>query len=401
MTPGKDLVSLHNSSTVPAYVNRGLSLVEGDGVFLLDEAGRRYLDLMSSYGVACFGYRHPVIEDCLGRQLRRLTCLHGSFANDMRAEAAQELIARCGGELARVSFCNSGAEANEAALKFAVLATGRKKFIACRGGYHGKTLGSLSATDGVKYRQAFEPLLWDFRFIPYNDRHALTEALDENTAAFIVEPIQGESGIHVAAEDYLREAAELCRTRQALLIIDEIQTGAGRTGHFLASRAVGITGDIVTLGKGLAGGIPIGAAIVSERVAQAVPKGAHTSTFGGNPLAAAGILATLGLLDDACLSHVREIGSYLMEGLRRIDAPLVGDIRGRGLMIGMEVAHSRDAVLKALQKECVLAIPAGENVVRFLPPYVLQHSHADLLLEKLSRILRAPLFSGQTPCAVS
>jgi acetylornithine/LysW-gamma-L-lysine aminotransferase len=399
MAAVENTVSLQNVCIVPGYVNRGLSLVEGEGVFLIDEAGRRYLDLMSSYGVACFGYRHPVIEKFLGRQLGRIPCLHGSFANDSRVEAAQALMARCGGGLARAAFCNSGSEAIEAALKFAVLATGRKKFIACRGGYHGKTLGALSATDGARYRKSFDPLLWDFRFIPYNDADALSAALDGDTAAVIVEPIQGESGIHVASEHYLRSAAGLCRKAEALLILDEIQTGAGRTGDFLASHAYGITGDIVTLGKGLAGGIPIGATLVSERVAEAVPRGAHTSTFGGNPLAAAGISATLGLLDDACLEHIREIGSYFAASLRQIAAPVIREIRGKGLMIGMEVVHSRDAVLKALQRERVLAIPAGENVVRFLPPYILQRNHVDLLLEKLTLILRSSPFADHESCA--
>jgi len=396
-----DAAAMQNARMVPAYVNRGLSLVGGEGVYLQDPMGMRYLDLMSSYGTANFGYRHPILTECFEQQLRRLVCLHGSFANDTRAEAAQELLARCAGGLARVSFTNSGSEANEAALKFATLATGKKKFVACRGGYHGKTLGALSATEGTRHRGSFEPLIWDFRFPAYNDAAALSEAVDNATAALILEPIQGESGIHPAAPGFLRRAAEICRASGALLILDEVQTGTGRTGHFLASHAEGITADIVTLGKGLAGGIPIGVTMVSARVAESIPRGAHTSTFGGNPLAAAGILAVLKLLDQPCLNHILEVGEYCTGALRCLDSRFVGEIRGRGLMIGFEVAHSRDLVLKALQKEHVLAIPAGENVVRLLPPYIIEKAHLDIFLEKLRRILASPLFTGAQPCAAS
>jgi len=386
---------------VQAYPNRGLTFVEGDGVFLIEAGGGRFLDLMSNYGVAIFGYGPSDLTESLQRQIQRLPCLHGSFANDMRSEAAEALVSRCGGGLARVAFTNSGAEANEAALKFAALATGKKRFVACRSGFHGKTLGALSATDGMKYRQAFEPLLWDFHFIPYDDLAALESVIDPQTAAFIVEPIQGESGVHLPAEGYLRRAAEICRSRGVLTIIDEIQTGTGRTGHFLASHPEGIAYDIVTLGKGLAGGIPAGATLVSGRVAEAIPRGGHTSTFGGNPLAAAGVLATLKLLDQALLSHITEIGTYFRERLKTRLSPFLKDVRGRGLMIGLETAHSRDSVLKGLQKEHVLAIPAGDLVVRFLPPYLIEKAHIDLAIEKLDRVLAAPSFGANVSCAGS
>jgi acetylornithine/LysW-gamma-L-lysine aminotransferase len=384
-----------------AYPDRGLTFVEGDGVFLTEAGGGRYLDLASGYGVAIFGYRHPRLVECLSRQLQRLPVLHGSFANDTRARAARALLSRCGGGLARVAFSNSGAEANEAALKFAALATGKKKFIACRGGYHGKTLGALSATDGAQYRRAFEPLVWDFRFVPYGDAAALALAIDDKTAAFIVEPIQGESGIRIPPADYLRQAAHICRARGVLTIIDEIQSGTGRTGKFLASQSEALSYDILTLGKGLGGGLPIGVTLVSAEVAEAIPKGAHTSTMGGNPLAAAGVLATLEFLDEARLAHIAEVGNYFLEALNALVGPLVKEIRGRGLMIGLETACSRDAVLKALQKERVLAIPAGDSVVRFLPPYILEKSHVDILCKKLGRILGSLLPETVRPCAGS
>ena len=293
---------------------------------------------MSSYGVSIFGHGHPALKEALARQLDRIISLHGSFSHPARSGAADALIARCGGGLARVSFSSSGTEANEAALKYAALASGRKRFIACRGGYHGKTLGALSATDGAKYRAAFEPLLWEFAFVPYDDTAALEAAIDERTAAFIVEPIQGESGIRPPRPGYLAEAFRICHDRGVLVILDEIQTGTGRTGRFLASQSEPLRYDIVTLGKGLAGGLPVGATLVSEAVARAVPRGAHTSTFGGNPLTAAGIQATLGLLDSAALARVSDLGSAAIERLRSLASPLVRDVRGAGLMLGLQVA---------------------------------------------------------------
>jgi len=385
----KDYGLLQKRYLVQTFPNRGLVFTEGAGVYLKDIRGETYLDAMTNYGVNIFGYGHPEITRALTRQVCGLTTLHGSFGNDERAEAAQSLIGRCGSGLAQVYFANSGAEANEAALKFATLATGKKKFIACRGGYHGKTLGALSATDGEKYRKPFEPLVWDFRFVGYGDLDALRETLDGETAALIIEPIQGESGIRLPPDGFLREAAGLCRERGALLILDEVQTGTGRTGRFLRSQADGLSGDIVTLGKGLAGGIPVGAALVSAAVAERIPRGSHTSTFGGNPLACAGIRATLRMLDDSLLEHVASLGKHFLGELRRLSSPLIREARGEGLMLGLEVAEKRDDILKGLQRERILAIPAGENVVRFLPPYIFEKEHVDAVIAKLGTVLAA------------
>lgn len=383
----RDCVLLQKKYLVAAYVNRGLTLVAGEGVHLRDASGTAYLDLMANYGVNIFGHSHPIVIQRLTDQVRTLTTLHGSFANDKRAEAAQALVARCGGGLARVFFSNSGAEANEAALKFAVLATGRKKFVACRGGYHGKTLGALSATDGRKFREAFEPLIWDFAFVPYGDAAAIGEAVDAATAGVIVEPILGEGGVVSPDPGFLKKAAEICRSRGALLILDEVQTGTGRTGDFLASQAEGLAYDIVTLGKGLACGIPVGATLVSAEVGDKIPRSSHTSTFGGNPLAAAGALAALEILDDALAAHVRALGEHFRIGLRAMDNERITAVRGRGLMIGVEVRSRRDEILKGLQEAGVLAIPAADNVVRFLPPYIIQREHIDEALGKFRAVL--------------
>jgi len=384
----RDYPFLQQKYMINTYVNRGVTFVEGKGVFLWDSEGSRYLDLMTNYGVNIFGYGHPAITRLIIRQLRRLPTLHGSFTNDTRAEAAQALVNRCGGGLSKVFFSNSGAEAVEAALKFAVLATGRKKIVACRQGYHGKTLGALSATFGEKYRDPFKSLLLDVRHISYNSLEELEAALDEETAAFIVEPVQGEGSIRMPDEGYLSTAAGVCRRRDVLLIVDEIQTGIGRTGKFLASQEEISAYDIVCLGKGLAGGIPVGATLVSSAVADAIPRGSHTSTFGGNPIAAAGVLGTLRKVDNFRLGRIERIGSYFKERLEQMDSPHRRAVHGKGLMLGFETTGQRDRILKNLQQENVLAIPAGENMVRFLPAFILERDHVDFAVEKLEKVLK-------------
>ncbi len=385
----RDIITLQGLSVVGTYANRGLVLDEGEGVWLKDPSGERYLDLMTNYGVNIFGHGHPEITETLSAQIRRLTTLHGSFANGVRAEAARELLVRCGGGLSRVYLANSGAEAVEAAIKFAVLATGKKRFVRCRSGYHGKTLGALSATDGLKYRTAFEPLLWEFEDIPFDDPGALEAAVDGRTAGFIVEPIQGEGGVHQASAGYLKRASELCAARGALLIVDEIQTGCGRTGTFLASSSEIPRYDIVTLGKGLAGGIPVGATLVSAWVAARIPKSSHTSTFGGSPLAAAGILAVLWLLDENTLTHVREMGAYFARRLGEAGLGVAAEVRGKGLMLGVRAKAGRDLILRELQREKILACPAGPDVVRFLPPYIITREQIDDAIPGIVRAFEA------------
>lgn len=383
------------SYLVDTYPNRGINIVRGEGVYLYDNLGNEYLDLMSNYGVDIFGHSHPEIIQKLIFQLRNLTTLHGSFGNRERTQAAYKLVERCGGGLGQarlpagqVYFCNSGTEAVEAALKFAVLATGKRKFIACINGYHGKTLGALSATYGEKYRATFVPLLWNFVHIPFNDVSALKKELSDEVAAFIVEPIQGESGIVVPDNGYLAQVERICRERGILLILDEIQTGMGRTGKFLASTPEVEAYDILCLGKGLAGGVPVGATLVSRKVGMRIPKHIHTSTFGGNPLACAGILAVLELLDESRLSHVRDMGDYFRDELKKIDSSRIKAVRGKGLMIGMVIDEKRNEVLKLLQQNHVLAIPAGSDVVRFLPPYVIEKKQVDIAVAIIESVLR-------------
>lgn len=383
----KNYQFLQQKYTVNTYVNRGVTFIKGEGIYLYDEVGNKYLDIMSNYGVNIFGHADKEIIKQLERQLRLITTLHGSFNNDKRAEASELLIKRSGQTYTNVYWCNSGTEANEAALKFAVAATGKKKVITCDHGYHGKTLGSLSVTSGEKYRKPFLPLLWQVEFIPHDDPHAFEKVIDNNTAAFIVEPIQGEGGIYVPDKNYLKKVRQICDRHGVILIVDEVQTGMGRTGSFLCSQKSGIEADILTLGKGLAGGIPVGATLVNQKIGNAIFKGLHTSTFGGNPLACAGVVATLNKIDGRLLKHVTKMGAYFMKKLKTIKSSSVLAVRGQGLMIGVEVKEDRNGLLKKLQGEKILAIPAGDTIVRFLPPFIVEKKHIDQVIGILKKVL--------------
>lgn len=375
---------------VNTYVDRQIILVRGKGIFLFDDNGQKYLDLMSNYGVSIFGYNHPEIVKALTFQLKYLTTLHCSFNNDIRAKASEALVKRCGEKYSQVYWSNSGAEAIEAALKFAVLVSGKRKFIVCEHGYHGKTLGALSATAGEKYKKPFEPLLWNFITVPFNNTKVLKEAIDKDTAGFIMEPIQGEGGIFVPDKGYLKEVQNICNKNGILLIIDEIQTGVGRTGTFLASQKENVPADILCLGKGLAGGIPIGATIINQKVANAIPKHIHSSTFGGNPLACAGVVANLNLINDKRLEYITKMGTYFLRELKSVTSKIIEEVRGTGLMIGLAVEKDkRNQILKLLQENKILAIPAGENVIRFLPPYIIGKRHIDYVIKKLKNILQS------------
>ena len=375
------------NNLVASYPNRGITFVKGEAAYLITQSGEKYLDLGSNYGVNIFGYRHPTITNALHKQLDNLVNLHGSFGSDVRNRAAEKLINKCGGKLSRIFFSNSGAEAIEAALKFARAATGKTHFIAMKNAYHGKTLGALSATSGDKYKKMFAPLLWNFEFVEHGNIEPLEKAIDTDVAAFIVEPIQGEGGIYTPPADYLQKVRKICDKHNILLILDEIQTGCGRTGTFLASQKYGINYDIVCMGKGLAGGLPVGATLVSKEIAAKIPKQIHTSTFGGNPLAAAGIIATLELLNEEIMTHVKKTGAYFIGQLKTIDSPLISDVRGQGLMIGLEMKDKRNEILKELQLKNILAIPAGENVVRFLPPFIIEKKQINEAIKVLKEVI--------------
>ncbi len=380
-----------NKYLLPTYPDRGLNIAYGQGVYLYDDRGKKYLDFGSNYGVSIFGYGNKLINAALKSQMDKIINLHGSLGNTVRSQAAEKLVKMCGSDYSALYFCNSGAESIEAALKFAKLARSGNHFIAMEHSYHGKTLGALSVTGGAKYRTPFVPLLWDVDFVPYGNTGKLKQAIRKDTIGIILEPIQGEGGIHPAPAGFLQVVRKICNRYGILLIIDEIQTGLGRTGSFLASQKAKVSADILCLGKGLAGGIPIGATVVNQKVAAHIPMHIHTSTFGGNPLASSGILATLKLLcDKKIYKHISTTGDYFLTKLKKIRHPNIIEVRGAGLMIGMELSENATWVLKQLQNEGIIAIPAGSNIVRFLPPYLITEKEINLVIKVLKKI-----FSGQ------
>jgi len=355
-----------------------------------DDSGKEYVDCMAGYGVAIVGHCNPAVVESIKRQSERLITCHGSFYNDARGELLQKLNGVSPKGLEKALLTNSGAESNEAAIKLARRHTGRKKIVSMMGGFHGKTFGALSATWNKKYREPFMPLLEHFDFARYGDAQSLEQLVDADTAAVIAEPIQGETGVVVPPPDYFRQVREVCNRAGALLILDEIQTGLGRTGKMWASEHWGVVPDIMTVSKGLAGGIPFGAALTTREVMGSLKKGEHTSTFAGNPLACAAATATLGFITERNLPTQAEAkGKILKAGLLRIASAhrIVRDVRGMGLMLAAETrVDIHEALLGALNEGVIFAY-SGRETFRLLPPLVIDEGQIRRALEVLEGVL--------------
>lgn len=364
-------------------------LVRGEGPYVWDADGRRYLDLLGGIAVNVLGHAHPTLSAAVSAQLGTLGQVSNFFASPTQVALAERLVALAGGGPAsRVFLANSGTEANEAALKWARMATGRSRFVAVKRGFSGRTMGVLPLTWEPKYREPFQTGDSPVTFVTLGDEAELEAAVTDETAAVLMEPIQGESGIRPAPESYLRKARELTRERGALLILDEIQCGVGRTGTFLASEPSGVDADIVTLAKGLAGGVPIGATLMTDAVAAAMPAGGHGTTFGGNPLSAAAGLAVLAELRERDLmSRAVELGGRLVAGLSALGDPRVVEVRGRGLMVGMELSVPVAPLVSALLAEGVVTTSGGSHTVRFLPPLVIEERQVDEVVRRVQRAL--------------
>ncbi len=365
-----DLIMLEQAHTSGAYVKRDLEIVGGQGARLLDAAGNWYIDCVGGQGAANLGHAHPAVIAAIQAQAADLIVCPELFHNPVRARYQAALCQAA--DMPRVFLCNSGAESIEGAIKIARLATGRPGIVAAMRGFHGRTLGALSATWNRAYREPFEPLLPEVRHVPYNNVERLAGALDHSVAAVLVEAVQGEGGVIPAEDGYLRAVADLCRANGTLLIIDEVQTGFGRTGSLFAHQYDGIQPDLLCLAKSIAGGVPMGAVVIGERVGE-LPPASHGSTFGGNPLACAAGLAVLDVLEHTDLiQSTRERGDAVLARLRdHLSSDAVRDVRGRGLMIGIELRSKVAPVLQALQARGVLALPAGATVLRLLPPLVI------------------------------
>lgn len=368
---------------------RGLAIVRGLGATVWDDRGRAYVDCTSGHGVASLGHCHPRVVEAIARQAATLVTCQQSFANDRRAELLARLADLLPGELSRVFLCNSGAEAVEAALKFARLATGRTGVVAAMRGFHGRTFGALSATWDRRYREPFAPLVEGFSHVAFDDLPAVERTVDDRTAAVVVEIVQGEGGVRPGGTAYFEGLRRLCDERGAMLIFDEVQTGFGRTGRWFACEHHAVAPDLICLGKAIAGGVPMGAVAVGPRVG-ALAAGSHGSTFGGNPLACAAALATIAVIEDEGLvERAAESGGHLLDRLRRIDAPVVREVRGLGLMVGLELRARVAPLLAELERRGVLALPAGPTVLRLLPPLTISRDEIDTVVDALAGLCRS------------
>lgn len=380
------IAEIENKYTSGVYAKKPLTIVRGQGASLFDVDGNEYLDCESGHGVANLGHAHPKIAEALYKQASTLITLFESFPNDQRAALMEKICALVPG-LDRVFFCNSGTEAVEAAFKFSRISTGRKNIVAAMRAFHGRTYGSLSATFNKKYRDGFEPLVPGFCHVAYNNIEALDQAVNEETAAVILEVLQGEGGVYPATAEYIEVARRICDERGVLLIVDEIQTGFGRTGKLFAIQHYGVTPDLLTCAKSLAGGLPMGALLIGRNVKNLTP-GVHGSTFGGNPLACAAALAALSVIEEEDLpGQAAAKGKYLMEKLQELNSPNIREVRGLGLMIGIEMKQKVAPYLKALQERRIIALNAGMTVIRLLPPLVISYQQIDHVVNELAEVL--------------
>jgi len=372
------------------YAKQSIIFTHGKGASLFDIDGVEYIDCASGHGVANLGHAHPKVAKALADQSTRLITLFESFYNDKRAELLR-MMGTLIPDLDRVFLCNSGTESIEAAIKFARLSTGRPGIVAAMRAFHGRTYGSLSATYNQKYRQGFEPLVPGYTHVPFNNPEKLRAAVDETTAAVILEVIQGEGGVYPAEAAFIEMAREICDEKNALLIIDEVQTGFGRTGKLFAIQHFNVIPDLLCCAKSIAGGVPMGAVLISQKVKNLNP-GVHGSTFGGNPLScAAGVAAVGAILDEQLSQQAAEKGAYFIQKLAQIQSPIIREIRGMGLMIGIELKQKVTPYLRALQNRQVLALNAGLTTLRFLPPLVITYPQIDKVVATIELVLNERL----------
>ena len=383
----RSAVGREDAHTSGLYTKRQLAIVRGDGALLYDEDGREYIDCVGGQGSANLGHGNVAVADAIATQARTLASCTELFYNDRRAELYDVLASLLPASLDRMFLCNSGTEAVEGALKFARAATKRAGVVATMRGFHGKTMGALSATWGPEYRDVFGPLVPGFSHVPFNKPEALGAAITAETAAFIVELVQGEGGVRPATREFVAEAARVCRERGALLVFDEVQTGFCRTGTMFALEQYDVVPDILCVAKSIAGGLPMGAIAFSRAVGD-LPKRSHSSTFGGNPLACAAAIAAIGEMRRLDLgTRARERGAQLLDGLRGIRSVKVREVRGLGLLAGVELKENAGPTLKALQDEGVLALGAGPTVMRFLPPLVISAAQIERVLAATAKAL--------------
>ena len=383
-----DHIQIENQFTSGVYGKREYCFVKGQGTTLWDNEGRKYLDFGTGISVANLGHCHPKLVTAIQQQAATLMTAPELGYNDQRAQLLSQLASVTPDGINRFFLCNSGTEAVEGCIKFAHCATGRSNFVATMRGFHGRTIGSLAATHNKKYREPFAALTPTFTHVPYNNVDKLASAVNDQTAAVIIELVQGEGGVRAAKQDFVTAARKICDDNGAKLIIDEVQTGFGRTGKMFACEHFDAKPDLLALGKAIAGGVPMGAIGIGDSVGQLKP-GLHGSTFGGNPLACAAALANLEILhDEDLIANSATAGAYFIDRLRQIESSEIREVRGIGLMIGVEMKSRVAPILGKMMEAGFLVLNAGPTVVRFLPPLNVTTEQIDAVVECFSNCVQ-------------
>jgi acetylornithine/LysW-gamma-L-lysine aminotransferase len=385
-----DIINFENRLMANVFAKRPVVITRGKGALVWDINGKEYVDCMGSYGVALLGHSHPKVVEAVCKQAETLISCHASLYNNKRTEFLQKLMSITPKGLNKAFLSNSGAESVECAIKLARKFTGKPEIIAVMGGYHGKTMGALSATWDKKYRQPFQPLVPEFKHVPPDNLEKLTDTITDKTAAVLLEPIRGEGGVRVPPDEFLPGVRELCDEKNVLLLLDEVQTSFGRTGKMFGCDHWGVTPDVMCLAKPFAGGLPIGITVAKEDIMSSLKIGEHSSTFSGSPLVCAAACAAIDVLvKDKLAERAETIGGYFKAKLEELQAKynIVKEVRGLGLMLGMEFRYDvRNIILKAMEKG-VLILDAGRNVLRFLPPLVIEKEQIDKTISVLDEVI--------------
>lgn len=380
-------IELEQKYELGTYPKRDVTIIKGENDIVWDDSGRKYIDCVGGFGVANLGHGNPAILRAIREQSEKLITCPGIFHNDTRALLLEKLVKVSPEALQRAFLCNSGTETIEAAIKFSRLSSGKTEMICAMRSFHGRTLGALSATFNSKYKDDFQPLVPGFHFAPFNNFEKLQELVNTNTAAIMLEIVQGEGGINIGKREYFQNVQNLCREKNILLIIDEVQTGFGRTGRLFACEHFDLAPDMLCLAKSIAGGIPMGAVLCSQRIE--VEPGKHGTTFGGNPLACAASLAAIDfILEKKLYKQAEEKGNYFIEEMRKHEFTVVREIRQIGLMIGIELKEKCKPYILKLMDEGVLTFPAGTTVIRLLPPLTIEYRNLEKVIKTLIKLLK-------------
>ncbi|HPC27296.1 MAG TPA: aspartate aminotransferase family protein [Candidatus Methanomethylicus sp.] len=371
-----------DSFLADTFWKRPVTLVRGSGAKVWDSAGKEYIDCSCGYGVALLGHCNPRVVEAIKRQTEKLLTCHGSFYNDAREECLSKLSKIKPDGTDKVFISNTGAETVETAIKLCRKYTNKRGIVAMVNGYHGKTMGALSLTWAPKYREPFMPLLGDVKFAPYGKAEKLETAIDENTGAVFVEPVQGEGGINVPPPEYLKRVREICDDKGLVMVLDEVQSGFGRTGKLWAHQHFGVKPDILCSSKALGGGMPIGATFARADIMDSLKRGEHSNTFGGNPLACAACSGAIdALLEDGLVENAAKIGGLIKRGFSELNSNMIREVRGMGLMIGIDMRFEIMGIILEALNNGVIVLEAGKTVVRLLPPLTINEHEAERVVQ--------------------